>query len=59
MDNLIYPHTEHTVEAWVRCAKCNGSLHRIMPGEITPWWFCQDEKQELKVGQEVEVEYRE
>ena len=45
------------VNAWVVCGKCNNARHRIMPGEFTPWWFCQDEKYELAQGQEIEVEY--
>lgn len=59
---MIEPHIEQdngniqVVEAWVRCSKCNGALHRIFPGEKTPWWMCQDEKCQLKEGQEIEIE---
>lgn len=60
---MIAPHItdefgcERLVNAWVKCSKCNGAYHRILPGKITPYWWCQDERQELKPGQEIEVEY--
>ena len=55
---MISPHTEiGNVEAWVTCAKCNNAKHRVLPGEKTPYWLCQDERCELKLGQEIEVEY--
>ena len=53
---MIYPHKTRVVKAWVVCSKCNGARHRVLPGEKTPWWFCQDEKQYLKEGQEIELE---
>lgn len=58
---MIYPHTDkiQRVKAWVVCDKCNGSRHRVFPGDKTPYWWCQDEKQELKENQEIEVEYGE
>jgi len=43
--------------AWVACQKCNGARHRVIPGKDAPWWWCQDEKQQLEEGQEIEVEY--
>lgn len=45
-------------DAWVVCAKCNNAWHRILPGDKTPYWYCQDEKCELIEGKEVEVQYR-
>ena len=45
------------VWAWVKCAKCNNAKHLILPGDKTPYWWCQDEKQQLREGQEIEVEY--
>jgi len=59
---MIYPHIieddkEISVEAWVKCPKCNNAYHRILPGKLTPYWYCQDEKQELKAEQEIEIEY--
>lgn len=53
---MIYPHTEDgkVVEAWVVCLKCNGSRHRVIPGEETPYWWCQDEKHRVEAEQEVE-----
>jgi len=61
---MITPHIEEngriqTVEAYIICGSCDNARHRILPGEKTPWWFCQDEKYELKPGQEIEVEYKE
>lgn len=58
---IIQPHIEEkgkikTVTAWVDCGKCN-CMHRILPGEITPYWWCQDERCQLKEGQEIEVKY--
>ena len=60
----VFPHIfikdkEKRVRAWVKCPKCNNSLHLVLPGEKSPYWWCQDERQELKPGQEVEVEYLE
>ena len=59
---MIYPHTIESgqirrVRAWVKCSKCNNAKHLILPGDKTPYWWCQDEKQQLKRGQEIEVEY--
>lgn len=61
---MIYPHTIENgeikkVNAWIVCDKCNDSRHHILPGEKTPYWWCQDEKKELKPNQEIEVEYLE
>ena len=43
--------------AWVVCRKCNNAKHRILPSKEVPFWYCQDEKYELKPSQEIEVEY--
>lgn len=58
---MIEPHTVEndkvrTAIAWVVCPRCNNARHRVMPGEKTPWWFCQDEKEELAEGQEIEID---
>ena len=45
-----------TANVWFICAKCNNSWHRVIPGKKAPYWWCQDEKVELKGGDEVEVE---
>ena len=60
---MIEPHIiqnngqPQVVEAWVKCSKCNNSMHRILPGQKTPYWWCQDEKQQLQEDEEIEVEY--
>jgi len=59
---MIYPHTIENegyqrVRAWVKCVKCNNALHLVLPGENTPYWWCQDKKCELAPEQEIEVEY--
>ena len=41
---------------WFFCAKCNNSRHRVLPGEKAPFWWCQDNKVNLKEGDEVEIE---
>ena len=58
---MIFPHTEEgkLVQAWIVCSKCNGSYHRVLPGIETPYWWCQDEKCQLREGQEIEVQYLE
>ena len=57
MPETTFPNKEgKPVEAWIKCAKCNGARHRIYPGEKTPFWLCQDERRELKPDQEIEVE---
>jgi len=48
---------ERPVKAWVKCRKCNDARHLILPGEKTPYWWCQGEKKQLKAGEEIEVEY--
>ena len=54
----VLPHTAdgRKVKAWVICAKCKGMRHRVLPGEITPYWWCQDNRISLQEGQEIEVE---
>ena len=60
---MIAPHVEKEggeiqyVKAWVVCSKCNNARHRVLPGQKTPHWYCQDERCELKPNQEIEVEY--
>ena len=46
-------------KVWVVCKKCNDAWHSVLPGEKTPYWWCQDEAVYLAEGQEIEVKYDE
>ena len=57
---MIQPNIDaRPVKAWIVCPKCNNAYHRILPGDKTPYWWCQDEVVYLGEGQEIEYQEEE